>query len=332
MVTIAEEWLNSCSGCEIALLNLGESLLDLLPQLEFVHIPVLMDNKYYGPLGREKRLHIPKAVVGIVSGGVRNSEHLEVLHAMRAQVDILVALGTCALTGGLPALANFTPVEALTDFAYRQAPSLDSSQNQEGSCTLPNSPNSRGSEGHGLASLLPVCSPLRDHVKVDLSIPGCPPHPDWIGEALLSLLEGRPTRLPYRSVCSVCPAWRDNSGGLKRIPVKRMLEQPVYDPQSPLSQMQCLLEQGFMCLGPVTLAGCGGTQGAPRCITARTPCRGCQGPVSHLALPNADYMAALTAAGVDGATMPDKKGYLSRFHNPIRVLEALREPLVRVKE
>lgn len=329
MVTIAEECLNSCSGCEIALLNLGESLLDLLPQLEFVHMPVLMDNKYYGPLGREKRLRIPKAVVGIVSGGVRNSEHLEVLHAMRAQVDILVALGTCAGNGGLPALANFAPVEALTDFAYHQAPSLASVQGQEN----PGTPPSPGSEaGYGLAELLPTCTPLRDHVKIDLHIPGCPPHPDWISEAILSLLEGRIARLPYRSVCSVCPTWRENSGGLKRIPVKRLLEQPVYDPESPLSQMQCLLEQGFMCLGPITLAGCGGSQGAPLCIAARTPCRGCQGPVSHLALPCADYMAALTAAGVDGVTMPDKKGYLSRFHNPAHILEALREPLVRIKE
>ncbi|MEG2172549.1 MAG: methyl viologen-reducing hydrogenase, partial [Desulfovibrionaceae bacterium] len=94
MVTIAAEWLNSCSGCEIALLNMGEPLLDLLPQLEFVHIPVLLDNKYYGPLGQEEYLHIPKATVGIISGGVRNSEHLTVLRHMRAQVDILVALGT----------------------------------------------------------------------------------------------------------------------------------------------------------------------------------------------------------------------------------------------
>jgi len=38
-VTIAEEWLNSCSGCEIAILNIGEALLDLLPELDFVHIP-----------------------------------------------------------------------------------------------------------------------------------------------------------------------------------------------------------------------------------------------------------------------------------------------------
>ena len=50
-VKVASEWLNSCSGCEIAILNLGETLLTVLPQLDFVHIPVLMDHKYFGQTG-----------------------------------------------------------------------------------------------------------------------------------------------------------------------------------------------------------------------------------------------------------------------------------------
>lgn len=320
MLTIAEEWLNSCSGCEIALLNIGEPLLDLLPQLEFVHMPVLLDNKYYGPLGREKKLRIPKARVGLVSGGVRHSEHLEVLHSLREQVDILVAMGTCAATGGLPALANFTDVKAMLDVVYHQAPSLA----QQGLCAPEPLPTGKTA----LPTLLAACSPVSDHARVDLVIPGCPPHPDWIAEALLALLEGRPANLPYRSVCSICPTLRKNTGGAKQglAPVKRMLDQPAYDPEKPLAAMQCLLEQGFMCIGPVTLAGCGGRTGAPKCIAARTPCRGCQGPVPHMPLPFADYLAALTAAGIDASTMPDKKGYLSRFNTAARVLKQLREP------
>ena len=47
-VKIAEEWLANCGGCEVTILDIGEPLLDLLPQLEFVHIPVLTDNKYFG--------------------------------------------------------------------------------------------------------------------------------------------------------------------------------------------------------------------------------------------------------------------------------------------
>jgi len=84
-VKVASEWLNSCSGCEIAILNLGETLLAVLPQLEFVHIPVLMDHKYFGQTGEGDTHHldIPPAVVGLISGGIRNQEHLEVAEAMR---------------------------------------------------------------------------------------------------------------------------------------------------------------------------------------------------------------------------------------------------------
>jgi len=100
-VKVASEWLNSCSGCEIAILNLGEALLTVLPHLDFVHFPVLMDHKYYGQTGAGDlhHLEIPEAVVGLVSGGIRNQEHLEVAEAMRKSCQVLIALGTCATHG-----------------------------------------------------------------------------------------------------------------------------------------------------------------------------------------------------------------------------------------
>ncbi len=100
-VKVAEEWLNSCSGCEIAILNLGETLLEVLPHLEFVHMPVLMDHKYFGQTGEGDvhHLDIPKATVGILTGGIRNQEHLEVAEAMRKSCDVIIALGTCATHG-----------------------------------------------------------------------------------------------------------------------------------------------------------------------------------------------------------------------------------------
>ena len=53
MVKVAEEWLNICGGCEVTILDIGEPLLDLLPSLQFVHIPVLMDHKYFGQTGEK---------------------------------------------------------------------------------------------------------------------------------------------------------------------------------------------------------------------------------------------------------------------------------------
>lgn len=310
MVTIAEEWLNSCSGCEIALLNLGETLLDLLPDLSFVHIPVLADNKYYGQTGERSTLEIPKAQVGIISGGVRNEEHLEVLHVMRKQTDILVALGTCATEGGIPALANLTSTASMREMVYRGQPS-----------TVPGP--DPDTETHHLPRMLERCDALHQHVAVDLSIPGCPPHPDWIAEAIGALLAGRAPELPSRSVCDGCPTLR--TGKSSSPTLHRLLDQPAYDADQGLEAMQCLLEQGFMCLGPVTRRGCGGRTGSPRCISARVPCRGCYGRISEHTMPMVDYVGALTSVGQNFAAMPDKQGYLSRFDGSEAILKKLED-------
>jgi coenzyme F420-reducing hydrogenase gamma subunit len=96
MAKIAAEWLNICGGCEVSILDIGEPLLDLLPQLEFVHIPVLADPKYFGQTGERANMEIPAADVGIVSGGVRNEKEKQVAQEMRAVQDD-VALGSCAV-------------------------------------------------------------------------------------------------------------------------------------------------------------------------------------------------------------------------------------------
>ena len=82
MVKVAEEWLNICGGCEITILDIGEKLLDLLPSLEFVHMPVLMDHKYFGQTGEKTELEIPEADIGMISGGIRNDKEKYVAEEM----------------------------------------------------------------------------------------------------------------------------------------------------------------------------------------------------------------------------------------------------------
>src|SRR3990172_2547452 len=116
---VAEEWLNICGGGEVSILDIGEPLLDLLPQLQFVHMPVLMDHKYFGQTGEGTMLEIPKADVGIISGGVRNEKEKHVAEAMRSSCTTLIALGSCACLGGIPALANMWKLEELYGKVYR---------------------------------------------------------------------------------------------------------------------------------------------------------------------------------------------------------------------
>jgi len=89
MARVAEEWFAVCGGCEVSILDIGEPLLDLLPQLEFVHMPVIMDHKLFGQTGGKSEMEIPEADIGIITGSIR------------------------------PALANMSTVNELCDVYYR---------------------------------------------------------------------------------------------------------------------------------------------------------------------------------------------------------------------
>ena len=304
-VTVAEEWLGACSGCEVAILNLGLTLLDVLPQLEFVHIPVLMDHKYYGQTGEGdvRHIDIPEAVVGIVSGNVRNTEHVEVLEAMRAKCQILIALGTCASHGGIPSLINGVTNDELYARYYH-------TETTDRGAKVPT---------ETIPPLLDRVYALDEKVKVDLYLPGCPPHPDQIAEAIVALLEGRAPVLPQKSVCDTCPTIREGKGQVKK--VRRFLQNAQYDPAEPVGKMRCLLEQGLVCRGPVPRAGCSGATGdAPRCLNARVPCRGCYGPVQPAGNQMLDMLNALASNGIDFKGMPDRASLLrfSGAHGRLR--------------
>jgi F420-non-reducing hydrogenase small subunit len=303
-VKVASEWLNSCSGCEISIVDMGERLLEVLKVAQFVHLPALMDHKYFGQLGDGQHIDIPEADVGIISGGLRNEEHVEVAEAMRKSCKLIIALGTCATHGGIPALTNTFTNQAVLDRYYH-------TETTDPVDAFP---------AENLPGLLDSCLALDEKIKVDIYMPGCPPHPDHIFNALVALVEGRSPELPDKSVCDTCPTRREGKGALDR--VKRFLEAPAYGAaDEPLDQMRCLLEQGFMCMGPVTRAGCGGDGILPRCISARVPCRGCYGPVRQDGNQRLDMLNALASNGIDLTSLPESVSLL-RFSGAHQLLRS----------
>jgi F420-non-reducing hydrogenase small subunit len=107
--------------------------------------------------------------------------------------------------------------------------------------------------------------------------------------------------------------------------IKRPLENYEYDVDEPLEKMRCIMEQGYLCLGAVTRAGCAGKTGVPRCLQARQACRGCFGPVREGAKPLVDMMGALSSIGQDVKTVEDRRATLNRFcgaHGNLRPLPA----------
>jgi F420-non-reducing hydrogenase small subunit len=291
---LAEEWFAICGGCEVTILDIGEPLLEVLKQVQIVHMPVLMDHKLYGQTGENKEMEIPEAEVGIIAGGIRTEEHKKLAQEMRKKTKTLIALGSCACFGGIPALANQYITQEILEKVYRDSVSTEAN----------------GFPNEQIPPLTDRVYAVHEIVKVDVVLPGCPTTPEMVAGALLSLLEGKPFAISSKSVCDECPTKREKKAVAT---LKRRLEAPSFTPGKPLSEMRCLMEQGFLCLGPATRGGCGGHDGVPRCVRAYMPCEGCFGPLSEKANPMVDMMGALSSIGLDPKQIPDRSATFNRF-------------------
>ena len=300
MAKVAEEWLNICGGCEVSILDLGEKLLDVLPSLDFVHMPVLMDHKYFGQTGEKTELEIPEADVGMISGGIRNEKERHVAEEMRKKCKTLIALGSCACFGGIPALANMYKLDDLYEKVYRDSKTTEPSD----------------TPSKDIPPLTDRVYAIDEVIKVDVYIPGCPMNPVLILEALTALLEGKSFELPERSVCDDCPTKREEKSN---VGLKRPLQDAEFTPGE-YETMRCFNEQGILCLGPVTKSGCGkqyqngnGDLQVPRCVKGFMPCRGCFGPIRKDANPLVDMMSALSSIGLDVKLVDDRRALLNRY-------------------
>ncbi len=291
---LAQEWFAICGGCEVTILDVGEPLLDILPNLEIVHMPVLMDHKVYGQTGEKTKMEIPEADVGIITGSIRNEEHKELAKEMRNKCKTLIAMGTCACSGGIPALGNLSTVDEIMEKVYRGSVSTESN----------------GLPKEDIPPLTDRVYAIHEVVTVDVKLPGCPTTPEIFVEAVSALLAGKKFTLTGKSVCDECPFIREKKAVAE---LKRPLEPITFEPGKPLESVRCVLEQGYLCLGPATKSGCGGEAGTPRCIKAYIPCRGCFGPLAETANPMVDMMGALASIGLDAKQIADRAATFNRF-------------------
>jgi NAD-reducing hydrogenase small subunit len=166
-VTLCMDWLDACAGCEMSLLDIDERIVELLKHVQLLSTPIT-DLK-----------HPPKegCDVGILTGSVSNDHQLEGAKLMRARCKTLIAVGDCAVFGGICTMRNFLDTEDVLRRAYVETES-----------TAPGQQVPRGAE---IAKLFPRVMGVGEVVKVDLFIPGCPPRADALWYALTELLAGR---------------------------------------------------------------------------------------------------------------------------------------------
>lgn len=281
---LAVYWAASCGGCDVAITHIHEKVLDLAQAADIVFWPCAMDFKY----ADVEALADGEIDVCLFNGAIRTDEHEHIAKLLRRKSKVMVAYGACACSGGVPGLSNAATAAEGLDRAYLSAlttpnearvmPQL-TAQVPEGELALP--------------AFWDTVHSLRQVVAVEYFIPGCPPTGALTWAAVEAVVSGKlppagSTISGDKSVCDECPLEKRNAMRIEKI--RRPWEfRP--DPE------QCLMEQGLICHGPATRAGCGA-----QCTKVLMPCRGCFGPLEGVQ----DHGAALLSAVASAISATDE--------------------------
>jgi F420-non-reducing hydrogenase small subunit len=310
-------WAASCGGCEIAVLNINEKILDVDANFEVVFWPVAMDAKY-----KDVEAMPDKSILlTLFNGGIRTNENEHLAKLLRQKSQILVAFGSCATEGCIPGMANFSNTEQIFEAVYESVSTINPEHTRpqynydmpEGTLQIP--------------VFYPTLRTLDQVVDVDYFMPGCPPESHQIAaviDLVLKVLNGE-AELPPKgtvigagnsTVCDECSRTRHVKTISKFV---RIHEVEEIDPEL------CLLEQGILCNGPATRSGCGA-----RCPSVSAACIGCYGPAEGVIDYGARLMTAIASvidsndpdeidAILDG--IPDPAGSFYRFSLPHSLLK-----------
>jgi sulfhydrogenase subunit delta len=156
----------SCDGCQLSLLDCEDELLAIAGAVEIAYFVEARRQMLDGPYD-----------ITLVEGSITTNEELNRIREVRRQSRFLVAIGACAVAGGIQALRNWIDVNDYIDVVYARPEYID---------TLDRS------------------RPISDFVTVDFELRGCPISKSQLLELIISLLIGRKPRVPAHSVCLSC--------------------------------------------------------------------------------------------------------------------------------
>lgn len=155
--------LTACSGCQLSLLNCEAELPLLLKQMQFDLFPLACS-----PVQLAESYD-----AALVEGCCTTAHEADLLRELRRRSKLLIAMGTCALWGGVATLRSGTPREQLREQVYGTRQLLDDGQPQ----------------------------PISAYVTIDAALPGCPPEQLELLALLSDLMQGN---LPPSGVSPVC--------------------------------------------------------------------------------------------------------------------------------
>ena len=315
---LALYWAASCGGCEIAVLDIEEKILDVAGFFDIVFWPCATDFKYKDVEA------MPDASIDLClfNGAIRTSENEAMAHLLRRKSKVLVAFGSCAMDGCIPGLGNLTTRQDTFQWVYSDSPSTGNPAGVR--------PTTQVSVPEGeieIPEFYETVRTLAQVVPVEYFVPGCPPQAPQIATVMSAIMQGAKLPPPgsvlgagEKTCCDECGRPRKE----KRL--KRFYRYWEIEP----SQEECLLDQGIVCMGPATRSGCGAL-----CVKANMPCRGCYGAAPNVQDQGIKMISAL-ASVIDSQDpneinwildqIPDPVGTFYRFTLPSSMLRRRQFP------
>ncbi|MDZ7860292.1 MAG: oxidoreductase [Candidatus Krumholzibacteriota bacterium] len=283
---VAFYWCASCGGCEETVVDLEEKILDVVKAIDIVFWPCAMDPKY----SDLEAMDDGEIAISFINGAIRTSEQEHISKLLRKKSGVVIAFGSCAVMGGIPALANLKNKKDIFKRSYRDSPT---NVNPEG--VLPQTETDLDGCRLSLPEFYDTVYKLDDVIEVDYYMPGCPPTPANLETAVQAALKGElPEKgavlLPDKSLCVSCDRNETKPDDITISRIRRLTEVQA-DPE------ECFLAQGIICMGPATRDGC-----EYPCVKGNMPCTGCFGPVS-----DADQGARMIAS-IGGIIDADDEG------------------------
>jgi F420-non-reducing hydrogenase small subunit len=289
---IAFYWAASCGGCEVAVLDINEKILEVVQLADIVFWPAAMDIKYKDVEALPDK-HID---ITFFNGSIRNSEQKHMATLLRQKTKTLIAFGSCAHEGSVPGLANLNNKAEVFEQVY-----IKDKSNVNPQAVTPNTETKVKEGTLKLPEFYDTVKTLGQTVDVDYILPGCPPPVKLLAAAIDAIASNNlPPRgsvlAPLKPVCDECPRKREN----KKIGKLYRVYEKTPEPE------KCLLEQGILCMGIATRSGCGA-----KCLAVDSPCTGCGGKAPNVPEQGAAMITALASIlgydGVEGKTKYTEK-------------------------
>jgi len=281
---IAFYWAASCGGCEIAVLDVNEKILDVVAKADIVFWPVAIDIKY-----KDVEAMPDKSIdVCFFNGAIRTEENERIAKLLRKKSKFLVAFGSCACDGCVVGLGNLWNKAKIFERAYIETPSTKNPESIAPKTHL------KVKEGElELPEFYDTVKTLAQTVDVDYFLSGCPPPISCIAQAFEAFLSGNlPPKgvslLPNKSICDECPREKKER---KLSEIKR-----IYEIEDDFKT--CFWDQNVVCMGPATRAGCGA-----QCPKVNIPCTGCGGPAPRVNDQGAAMISALASIAVESSVI-----------------------------